>query len=69
MPASVFSEAELARLASFPEEIPSDDLIRALTLTGLRILTMPSGESDKPFTLWQRRSIAALGLGIEGESV
>ena len=36
MPASVFSEAELARLASFPEEIPSDDLIRAFTLTGRR---------------------------------
>ena len=32
MPASIFSETELARLASFPEEIPSDDLIRAFTL-------------------------------------
>ena len=29
MPASIFSETELARLASFPEEIPGDDLIRA----------------------------------------
>ena len=34
MPASIFSETELARLASFPEEIPGDDLIRACTLTG-----------------------------------
>ena len=34
MPASIFSETELARLASFPEEIPGDDLIRAFTLTG-----------------------------------
>ena len=31
MPASIFSETELA---SFPEEIPGDDLIRAFTLTG-----------------------------------
>ena len=35
MPASIFSETELARLASFPEEIPGDDLIRAFTLTGV----------------------------------
>ena len=34
MPASIFSETEWARLASFPEEIPGDDLIRAFTLTG-----------------------------------
>ena len=34
VPASIFSETELARLASFPEEIPSDELIRAFTLTG-----------------------------------
>ena len=34
MPVSIFSETELARLASFPEEIPGDDLIRAFTLTG-----------------------------------
>ena len=34
MPASIFSETELARWASFPEEIPGDDLIRACTLTG-----------------------------------
>ena len=34
MPTSIFSETELARLASFPEEIPGDDLIRAFTLTG-----------------------------------
>ena len=34
MPASIFSETELARFASFPEEIPGDDLIRAFTLTG-----------------------------------
>ena len=34
MPASIFSETELARLASFPEDIPGDDLIRAFTLTG-----------------------------------
>ena len=34
MPASIFAETELARLASFPEEIPSDELIRAFTLTG-----------------------------------
>ena len=34
MPASIFAETELARLASFPEEIPGDDLIRAFTLTG-----------------------------------
>ena len=37
MPASIFSETELARLASFPEEIPGDDLIRAFTLTGADI--------------------------------
>ena len=30
MPASIFSETELARLASFPEEIPGDDLIGQL---------------------------------------
>ena len=35
MPASIFSDAELARLASFPEEIPSSDLIRDFTLTGV----------------------------------
>ena len=34
MPASIFSDAELARLAGFPEEIPLEDLIRAFTLTG-----------------------------------
>ena len=34
MPASIFAETELARLASFPEEIPGDDLIRAFMLTG-----------------------------------
>ena len=34
VPASIFSETELARWASFPEEIPGDDLIRAFTLTG-----------------------------------
>ena len=34
MPASIFSETELARLASFPEKIPGNDLIRAFTLTG-----------------------------------
>ena len=34
MPASIFSDTELARLAGFPEEIPLEDLIRAFTLTG-----------------------------------
>ena len=34
MPASIFSDAELARLAGFPEEIPLEDPIRAFTLTG-----------------------------------
>ena len=36
MPASIFSETELARLASFPEEIPGDDLIRAFHADGCR---------------------------------
>ena len=36
MPASIFSETELARLASFPEEIPGDDLIRAIHADGCR---------------------------------
>ena len=36
VPASIFSETELARLASFPEEIPGDDLIRAIHADGYR---------------------------------
>ena len=36
MPASIFSETELARLASFPEEIPGDDLIRPIHADGCR---------------------------------
>ena len=37
MPASIFSETELARLASFPEEIPGDDLIRVIHADGCRV--------------------------------
>ena len=49
MPASIFSETELARLASFPEEIPGDDLIRAFTLTGAdRDLVAIRGGGSKP---------------------
>ena len=45
MPVSIFSETEWARLASFPEEIPGDDLIRAFTLTGAGrdLVAIPAG--------------------------
>ena len=62
MPASIFSETELARLASFPEEIPGDDLIRAFTLTGELDGLLKAKASNSWSTLkW-------LGQGASGES-
>ena len=55
MPASIFSETELARLASFPEEIPSDDLIRAFTLTG----------ADRDLVVIRRGAANRLGLALQ----
>ena len=55
MPASIFSETELARLASFPEEIPGDDLIRAFTLTG----------ADRDLVAIRRRAANRLGLALQ----
>ena len=55
MPASIFSETELARLASFPEEIPSDDLIRAFTLTG----------ADRDLVAIRRGAANRLGLALQ----
>ena len=55
MPASIFSETELARLASFPEEIPDDDLIRAFTLTG----------ADRDLVALRRGAANRLGLALQ----
>ena len=55
MPASIFSETELARLAGFPEEIPSDDLIRAFTLTG----------ADRDLVVIRRGAANRLGLALQ----
>ena len=55
MPTSIFSETELARLASFPEEIPGDDLIRAFTLTG----------ADRDLVAIPRRAANRLGLALQ----
>ena len=55
MPASIFSETELARLAGFPEEIPSDDLIRAFTLTGV----------DRDLVAIRRGAVNRLGLALQ----
>ena len=61
MPASIFSETELARLASFPEEIPGDDLIRAFTLTGAdRDLVAIRGGAANRF--WARASALCTSL-------
>ena len=55
MPASIFSETELARWASFPEEIPGDDLIRAFTLTG----------ADRDLVASRRGAANRLGLALQ----
>ena len=55
MPASIFSETELARLASFPEKIPGDDLIRAFTLTG----------ADRDLVALRRGAANRLGLALQ----
>ena len=55
MPVSIFSETELARLASFPEGIPSDDLIRAFTLTG----------ADRDLVVIRRGAANRLGLALQ----
>ena len=55
MPASIFSETELARLASFPEEILGDDLIRAFTLTG----------ADRDLVAIRRGAANRLGLALQ----
>ena len=55
MPASIFSDSELARLASFPEEIPGDDLIRAFTLTG----------ADRDLVAIRRGAANRLGLALQ----
>ena len=55
MPASIFAETELARLASFPEEIPGDDLIRAFTLTG----------ADRDLVAIRRGAANRLGLALQ----
>ena len=55
MPASIFSETELARLASFPEEIPGDDLIRAFTRAG----------ADRDLVAIRRRAANRLGLALQ----
>ena len=54
-PASIFAETELARLASFPEEIPGDDLIRAFTLTG----------ADRDLVAIRRGAANRLGLALQ----
>ena len=56
MPASIFSETELARLASFPEEIPGDDLIRAFTLTGA---DLPPPQRDVSASLLGHRELGS----------
>ena len=55
MPASIFSDSELARLASFPEEIPGDDLIRTFTLTG----------ADRDLVAIRRGAANRLGLALQ----
>ena len=55
MSASIFSEIELARLASFPEEIPSDDRIRAFTRTG----------ADRDLVAIRRGAANRLGLALQ----
>ena len=47
MPASIFSETELARLASFPEEIPGDDLIRAFTGADRDLVAIRRGAANR----------------------
>ena len=46
---------ELARLAGFPEKIPSDDLIRAFTLTG----------ADRDLVVIRRGAANRLGLALQ----
>ena len=55
MSASIFSETELARLASFPKEIPSDDRIRAFTLSG----------ADRDLVVIRRGAANRLGLALQ----
>ena len=55
MPASIFSETELARWARFPEEIPGDDLISAFTLTG----------ADRDLVAIRRGAANRLGLALQ----
>ena len=59
MPASIFSETELARLASFPEKIPGDDLIRAFTLTG----------ADRDLVAIRRGAANRLGLEVSPDEI
>ena len=47
MPASIFSETELARLAGFPEEIPGDDLIRAFTGADRDLVALRRGAANR----------------------
>ena len=64
MPASIFSETELARLASFPEEIPGDDLIKAFTLTGAdrRPRRHPGGATNRLGLALQLCALRYLGF-------
>ena len=55
MPRGIFSDAELDRLAHFPEEISADDLIRAFTLTG----------PDRALIGRRRRPANRLGLALQ----
>ena len=65
MPASIFSETELARLASFPEEIPGDDLIRTFTLCGGEGEDIGTGQTLCPACAQVVDALSVCGLGPE----
>ena len=62
MPASIFSETEWARLASFPEEIPGDDLIRAFTGADRDLVALRRGAANRLGRALQLCALRYLGF-------
>ena len=62
MPASIFSETELARLAGFPEEIPGDDLIRAFTGAYRDLVAIRRGAANRLGLALQLCALRYLGF-------
>ena len=66
MSASIFSETELARLASFPEEIPSDDRIiasRKIEFRGNAPFTIPASGMSGCFDEKPERQLDQVQVG------